>query len=170
MLSFSCSVLAAEFVYKGNLIKSEIKIKAFSCGTYSIVVESDEFPFELEGKIPYNLLLKNYYGSKNVVSVKAIFEGSIEKVIPSLTDLFPHSDLLLYDGRTYAPQKVVCAKNGAIIFYWSGGNCNHCEAWAYYEFGLDGQIRQKELLPYSEVKELTKEYNQPLQPTGSAGG
>ncbi len=156
MLTLSSSVLAAEFVYKGKLVKSEIKRKAFNCGTYSIVIESDEFPFELEGKIPNNLLLKNFLGDENTVSVRAIFEGSAKKVIPSLTELFPYSDLLLYDGRIYVPTKATCIEQGVVITYWSGGNCNHCEAWAYYEFGTDGQIKNKELLTYSKVKKLTK--------------
>jgi len=151
ILIFCLSILnAEEFILENTIIKSKVIEKTVTCNTFNIKLESEQFPFKHERKIPHKFKIDNYYGADNLIRREAFLMPQKLKI------LFPKNikESVLKE-RTYLPYNALCKKNKLVIFYSSGGNCNGCEV--FIEFDV---VKAKPVNPtkvnYRKIKDFYK--------------
>jgi hypothetical protein len=146
LLLISITLNAEEFTYKGIVVKSEIISKTIKCNSLDIKLETEQFPFKYEGRIPYKFKINNYYGADNILR-KEIFLMPEKLKIP-----FPKKlKKSVMQNRTFLPYKALCKNQKLVIFYTSGGNCKGCEAFIEFDI-IDNQVRNPNLINYAKVR------------------
>lgn len=151
VLFFCGQTFAASFDLNGVSIHSKITEKKVVCGQYQVKLTSDDFPSKYEDQIPSQFHIKGFDGPATIVKKEAtLVPGGVN--IPSPTDIrelhsrFPAE-------RTYLPSSAVCKNNALVMSYWSGGNCDDCEAFIKFDLS-NGMPSNPEKVPYSEFKAL----------------
>lgn len=150
-LLFCGQAFAASFDLNGVSVNSKITEKTVECGQYQVVLKSDEFPFNYEDQIPMQFQIKGFDGPTTIVKKEAILiPGGVNIPTPAnikeLHSSFPAN-------RTYLPSSAACKNNVLIISYWSGGNCEDCEAFIKFEVS-NGMPLNPEKVKHTEFKTL----------------
>jgi hypothetical protein len=159
VLFVAISANAAEFTLGGKVFKSKIEKAEKDCGTYSVLIETDRFPYEVEERVPNGLSLRGFAGSDTIVGAKAyLIIGNERHELPDATKKYQEKGFLLNDARrTFIPASSYCIDSARfLISVWSGGNCADCEGYIEYRFSFDGKKIDTEFKKYSDIKKYVK--------------
>ena len=155
ILSLACPIVvhSANFTHEGEVITSSTTVKTIDCGTYTIDLTHETFPFEYEKFIPSEFQIKGFYGSTTTIAKKAIIRPA-DFIVPNANDI-AELKAVLPKGRTYLPGSVACKGKLLVVSYWSGGNCSECEAFVSFEYS-GSELVNPIKVTYSDFKELSK--------------
>ena len=148
-LPLATATSASSFEIDGKKVQTETKEQILECGDYQLTIVFDDFPFEYETKVPNSLRVNGYYGPDTHRTRSVKFSPG-DQLIPDV-NLVPELKSKLLPERTYLATKAKCTREKFVIFYWSGGNCDGCEAYVEYEVRERKPVNPK-LISYQLIK------------------
>ncbi|WP_162878180.1 hypothetical protein [Trinickia diaoshuihuensis] len=122
---------------RGEMIKTILYKKIVKCPAGALVIVGKKNPAK------YQSCLGDVPVSEEIVSIRR--RGGRLRVLPSVNDL----DANGYDldqNKVWMTAKVVCGgRNGIVVTYWGGGNCDKCEREIRYLFNDYGDLQSAEV-------------------------
>jgi len=156
LLLVSMSALSEQVSVFGKTYESKLEKTVFACDGFNIDVIEDRLGVDFEMDISPSSapdFIPGFMGMHSILSKKAILTESGWS-IPNANDI-EQLNGKLKSGRTYIVSSVTCKKDRVVVYYYSGGNCNGCEAFVEFNY-KNGKLINPTTSSYKAYKSLKK--------------